>query len=118
MGIISHEAPRLTRTGPVPYPDYDAERPLEQGMVVSIETTMHHPKRGFIKLEDTIAVTVAGYEAFGDRRPRLELLLAAKPGIATRLVLSGRRVARPTGPDAVRGGRCDPERGRLGGRYC
>jgi Xaa-Pro aminopeptidase len=66
MGIISHEAPRLTRTGPVPYPDYDAERPLEQGMVVSIETTMHHPKRGFIKLEDTVAVTVAGYEAFGD----------------------------------------------------
>jgi Xaa-Pro aminopeptidase len=67
MGIISHEAPRLTRTGPVPYPDYDAERPLERGMVVSIETTMHHPRRGFIKLEDTVAITVAGHEAFGDQ---------------------------------------------------
>ncbi len=67
MGIISHEAPRLTRTGPIPYPDYDADRPLEQGMVVSVETTMHHPKRGFIKLEDTVAVTDTGYEAFGDQ---------------------------------------------------
>jgi hypothetical protein len=25
-----------------------------------------HPKRGFIKLEDTVAVTANGYEAFGD----------------------------------------------------
>ncbi|SFH80242.1 hypothetical protein SAMN04487925_101562 [Bradyrhizobium sp. cf659] len=33
-------------------------------MVVSIETTMKHPKRGFIKLEDTVAVT--GYEIFGE----------------------------------------------------
>ena len=57
MGIISHEAPRLTSKGPVPYPGDDAERPLESGMVVSIETTMLHPRQGFIKLEDTVAVT-------------------------------------------------------------
>jgi Xaa-Pro aminopeptidase len=67
MGIISHEAPRLTKTGPIPYPDYDADQPLEQGMVVSIETTMHHPKRGFIKLEDTVVVTDTGCEAFRDQ---------------------------------------------------
>ena len=67
MGLISHEAPRLTSKGPVPYPAYDAERPLEAGMVVSIETTMHHPGRGFVKLEDTVAVTEDGYEAFGDK---------------------------------------------------
>ena len=66
MGLVSHEAPRLTNSGPVPYDDYDAHRPLEAGMVVSIETTMKHPKRGFIKLEDTVAVTPSGYEIFGE----------------------------------------------------
>lgn len=66
MGLISHEAPRLTSTGPVPYAAYDADRALESGMVVSIETTMLHPRRGFIKLEDTVAVIDAGYEPFGD----------------------------------------------------
>jgi Xaa-Pro aminopeptidase len=66
MGLVSHEAPRLTTTGPVPYSAYDADRPLEAGMVVSIETTMLHPRRGFIKLEDTVAVTAHGYEPFGD----------------------------------------------------
>ena len=35
-------------------------------MVVSIETTLPHPKRGYIKLEDTLAVTATGFEAFGD----------------------------------------------------
>jgi Xaa-Pro aminopeptidase len=67
MGLISHEAPRLTSHGPVPYPAYDAGRPLESGMVISIETTIAHPRRGFIKLEDTVAVTDDGWEAFGDR---------------------------------------------------
>ena len=66
MGLVSHEAPRLTATGPVPYDDTDARLPLEPGMVVSIETTMKHPRRGFIKLEDTVAVTPTGYEIFGE----------------------------------------------------
>jgi Xaa-Pro aminopeptidase len=66
MGLISHEAPRLTAAGPVAYGAEDAERGLESGMVISIETTMKHPHRGFIKLEDTIAVTPMGYEAFGN----------------------------------------------------
>ena len=66
MGLISHEAPRLTATGPVPYPADDATRPLQAGMVISIETTLQHPKRGFIKLEDTVAVTDTGWEGFGD----------------------------------------------------
>jgi Xaa-Pro aminopeptidase len=67
MGLISHEAPRLTAHGPVRYPAYDVDRPLESGMVISIETTIAHPRRGFIKLEDTVAVTDHGWEAFGDR---------------------------------------------------
>jgi Xaa-Pro aminopeptidase len=66
MGLVSHEAPRLTATGPVPYDDYDAHRPLEAGMVISVETTMQHPKRGFIKLEDTAVVTGSGYEIYGE----------------------------------------------------
>ncbi len=67
MGLVSHEAPRLTNTGPVPYDAYDAERPLEEGMVISVETTLQHPSRGFIKLEDTVVVTPAGFEVYGDR---------------------------------------------------
>jgi len=67
MGLVSHEAPRLTNSGPVPYDAYDAERPLETGMVVSVETTLQHPRRGFIKLEDTVIVTPTGFEVYGDR---------------------------------------------------
>jgi Xaa-Pro aminopeptidase len=66
MGLVSHEAPRLTDRGPVPYPADDAERPLEAGSVVSIETTLMHPTRGFIKLEDTVVVTDTGHEVYGD----------------------------------------------------
>ena len=67
MGLISHEAPRLTNRGPVPYDAYDADRPLETGMVISVETTLQHPQRGFIKLEDTVVVTPGGFEVYGDR---------------------------------------------------
>jgi Xaa-Pro aminopeptidase len=66
MGLVSHEAPRLTATGPVPYDAYDATRPLEKGMVISVETTLQHPQRGFIKLEDTVAVTDKGFEIYGE----------------------------------------------------
>jgi Xaa-Pro aminopeptidase len=67
MGLVSHESPHLTKTGPVPYSDEDAHRPLEAGMVVSVETTLQHPRRGFIKLEDTVAVTPTGHEVYADR---------------------------------------------------
>jgi len=66
MGLVSHEAPRLTSTGPVPYDDYDAHRPLVAGMVISVETTLQHPKRGFVKLEDTVVVTGQGHEIYGE----------------------------------------------------
>jgi Xaa-Pro aminopeptidase len=66
MGLVSHEAPHLTNSGPVPYTDEDAHRPLEAGSVISVETTLKHPSRGFIKLEDTIAVTDTGFEIFGE----------------------------------------------------
>src|SRR6266700_1022726 len=66
MGMVSHEAPHLTNDGPVPYTDEDAHRALEAGMVISVETTLKHPTRGFIKLEDTVAVTEQGFEIFGE----------------------------------------------------
>jgi Xaa-Pro aminopeptidase len=66
MGLVSHEAPRLTAHGPVPYDAYDADRPLEPGMVISVETTLQHPQRGFIKLEDTVAVTDRGFDIYGE----------------------------------------------------
>jgi Xaa-Pro aminopeptidase len=66
MGLVSHEAPRLTSSGPVPYDDYDAKRPLERGMVISVETTLAHPQRGFVKLEDTVVVTDKGFDIYGE----------------------------------------------------
>jgi Xaa-Pro aminopeptidase len=66
MGLVTHEAPRLMNYPRMSYTGYDMERPLEPGMVVSIETTVQHPKRGFIKLEDTVLVTDKGHEALGD----------------------------------------------------
>jgi Xaa-Pro dipeptidase len=66
MGLILHEAPRLACDRPIPYPAEDSDLPLEAGMVLSIETAIRHPARGFVKLEDTIAVTPDGSEAFSD----------------------------------------------------
>lgn len=60
LGLITHEAPRLS------YGSEDIDLPLEAGMALSIETTLLHPKRGIIKLEDTVIVTETGHEAYGD----------------------------------------------------
>ncbi len=67
MGLITHEVPFLMTNHPVAYEGVDAAHPLEPGMVLSVETTMAHPKRGFIKLEDTVAITASGHELLGDR---------------------------------------------------
>jgi len=66
IGLIAHEAPRLTDRAGVPYPATHASRPLEAGMVLSIETHIADPNLGFVKLEDTLIVTEDGYEAPGD----------------------------------------------------
>jgi len=65
MGLVSHEAPHLTASGPIPYPATDADLPLEAGTVISVETTLAHTRRGFIKLEDTVVVTDTGFEIYG-----------------------------------------------------
>jgi Xaa-Pro aminopeptidase len=66
MGLISHEAPRLTSSGPVAYNADHADKPLQAGMVLSVETDLRDPEIGFVKLEDTIIVTDDGYEALAD----------------------------------------------------
>ena len=65
MGLVSHEIPHLTKRGPSPYGDEDAHKPLEPGYVISVETTLKHPSRGFIKLEDTVVVTDDGHDVYG-----------------------------------------------------
>ena len=67
MGIVSHEAPWLMSTMFPRYPAHHRDKPLEAGMVISIETELHDTERGFIKLEDTVAITPTGCEGFGDR---------------------------------------------------
>ena len=67
MGLITHEVPFLMTNHPVAYEGVDSAHPLEPGMVLSVETTMLHPTRGFIKIEDTITITATGHELLGDR---------------------------------------------------
>jgi Xaa-Pro aminopeptidase len=62
MGLVSHEVPFIARHAM--YEPTDAARPLEAGMVLSVETTAKHPRRGFVKLEDTVAVTPTGFDLF------------------------------------------------------
>jgi Xaa-Pro aminopeptidase len=66
MGLITHEAPRLTDRAVAPYSAAHAERPLAPGMVLSIETHIADPDLGFVKLEDTLFVTTEGCEAPGE----------------------------------------------------
>jgi Xaa-Pro aminopeptidase len=79
MGLLTHEAPRLVANGSPSYPATHRDRPLEAGMVISIETHVADPEIGFVKLEDTAIVTVDGREdvaahgrdwnVFGQARP-------------------------------------------------
>jgi len=59
IGMVSHEQPNITPTNP---------RPLEAGMVLSIETEFIHPEVGHVKIEDAVAVTEMGCEGLGDLR--------------------------------------------------
>ena len=57
IGMVSHEQPDISPTNP---------RPLEAGMVLSIETEFIHPEVGHVKIEDAVAVTESGCEGLGD----------------------------------------------------
>ena len=66
VGLISQRSAASLRSRPGTDAAYDADRPLQPGMVISIETALPHPTRGYIKLEDTLIVTENGWEAAGD----------------------------------------------------
>jgi Xaa-Pro aminopeptidase len=57
IGMVSHEQPDISPTN---------RRPLEAGMVLSIETEFIHPEVGHVKIEDAVAVTQTGCEGLGD----------------------------------------------------
>ena len=57
IGMVSHEQPHISAT---------SARPLEVGMVLSIETDFIHPEVGHVKIEDAVAVTESGCEGLGD----------------------------------------------------
>ncbi len=57
LGVVTHEPPVIHPDNP---------RPLEAGMVLSIETDFEHPEVGRVKIEDTVAVTPDGAEGLGD----------------------------------------------------
>jgi Xaa-Pro aminopeptidase len=66
VGMIQHEAPHLHGEGIISYPATYQDKPLEAGMVLSIETDLRSPVVGLVKLEDTVVVTETGCEGFGD----------------------------------------------------
>lgn len=66
IGLVQHEAPRLTNSGPIAYKGTHTDKPVRERMCISVETTCAHPTRGFIKLEDTVAVTADGCELLGE----------------------------------------------------
>jgi Xaa-Pro aminopeptidase len=57
VGMVSHEQPSISPT---------SSRPLEAGMVLSIETEFIHPEVGHVKIEDAVAVGDTGCEGLGD----------------------------------------------------
>jgi Xaa-Pro dipeptidase len=66
IGLVQHEAPRLTSSGPIAYQGTHTDEPILERMCISVETTCAHPTRGFIKLEDTVAVTAVGCALLGE----------------------------------------------------
>jgi Xaa-Pro aminopeptidase len=65
MGLITHEAPRLTDRAVAPYDATHFDKLLQEGMVLSVETHIADPNLGFVKLEDTLFVTADGHEVPG-----------------------------------------------------
>jgi Xaa-Pro aminopeptidase len=57
IGMVSHEQPDISPTN---------VRPLEAGMVLSIETEFIYREVGHVKIEDAVAVTESGCEGLGD----------------------------------------------------
>jgi Xaa-Pro aminopeptidase len=57
IGMVAYEQPEFTP---------DNARPLEKGMVLSVETDFLHPEVGHVKIEDAVVVDESGCEGLGD----------------------------------------------------
>jgi Xaa-Pro dipeptidase len=57
IGMVPYEQPEFTPDNP---------RPLEMGMVLSVETDFLDPEAGHVKIEDAVVVDAAGCEGLGD----------------------------------------------------
>jgi Xaa-Pro dipeptidase len=57
IGMVSYEQPEFTPDNP---------RPLEEGMVLSVETDFLHPEVGHVKIEDAVVVHESSCEGLGD----------------------------------------------------
>lgn len=71
IGMVPYEPPVFDPPGPAP---------LEEGMVLSIETDFLHPGVGHVKIEDAVAVTSDGGEGLGDRGRDWTIPPAARSG--------------------------------------
>lgn len=64
LGLVGHEGPTVgVREG---RRQLGRNQRLQPGAILSIETAIAHPRRGFIKLEDALVVTADGFELFAD----------------------------------------------------
>lgn len=61
IGLEIHETPTIRSSG------RDAQRPLKEGMVITIEPGVYLAGIGGVRLEDTIAITKTGYENLTNR---------------------------------------------------
>jgi Xaa-Pro aminopeptidase len=63
LGLEIHEAPRLARA---------QSRPLEPGMVVTVEPGIYLPSFGGVRIEDDVLVTRTGHEVLSSVPKRWE----------------------------------------------
>ncbi|MCH9625165.1 MAG: putative peptidase [Chlamydiales bacterium] len=61
VGLEIHEAPLIRSTGA------DAQIPLQEGMVITIEPGIYLPGIGGVRLEDTVVITKEGFENLTNR---------------------------------------------------
>ncbi len=68
VGLEIHESPTISQTAA------DADKALEEGMVITIEPGIYLPDIGGVRIEDTIVITASGYENITQRSKELVVI--------------------------------------------